>query len=231
MHSYKDIFSRAYSVFGDEAMSKLKGSHVVVFGLGGVGSYCCAALARNGVGQISIVDFDKVCASNVNRQLFANISSVGELKTELAEEYLKDINPQLIVNKYCVKAAQDNIANICSKADYVIDCIDEVPVKVAIAKLCEDKKINLISCMGTALRLRPELLEICDLYETSTCPLCRKIRHEARAAGVSALKVLYSKEEPAKSLDGNLGSTSFVPPVAGLMLAGEVIKAVAGKTL
>lgn len=226
-------------LLGSDSMEKLKSSKVIVFGLGGVGSYTAMALARSGVGSLVLVDNDTVSVSNINRQALAFHSTVGRYKTEVMRELLLDINPELKIEVHNTFVLTDNVeALLGDDLDYIVDAIDTVTAKLAIAKLADTKKIPLISCMGTGNKLRPELFKIADISETKVCPLCKVIRKEVKDRGISKLKVLYSEEkplvprfEPAQEEKGERrsipGSIAFVPPVAGLMIAGEVIRELA----
>ena len=222
--SSKEINKRTIALIGEDKFNALQKSHVVVFGLGGVGSYCATALARAGVGALTIIDFDLIDASNINRQEFAKVSTVGMPKVDIAEQILLDINPDLKLIKYQLKVDEGNVSEMLKQADCVIDCIDDVPAKVAISKYCEDHGINHVSCMGTALRLDASKFQFGDIFETSVCPLCKSVRKLARNAGIQKMNVLYSTEVPLKKTGEELGSCSFVPPVAGMMLAGYAIK-------
>jgi len=226
-------------LLGSDSMEKLKSSKVIVFGLGGVGSYIAMALARSGVGSLVLVDNDTVSVSNINRQALAFHSTVGRYKTEVMRELLLDINPELKIEVHNTFVLTDNVeALLGDDLDYIVDAIDTVTAKLAIAKLADTKKIPLISCMGTGNKLRPELFKIADISETKVCPLCKVIRKEVKDRGIRKLKVLYSEEkpltpkfEPSEEEKGERrsvpGSIAFVPPVAGLMIAGEVIRELA----
>lgn len=231
-----DIFSRSKLVLG-EGVQKLKNCHVAVFGVGGVGSYTVEALARTGVGAISLFDNDCVSSTNINRQLIALHSTVGRQKTEVAKERILDINPDCRVFSYPVFFTAENAHEFdFTQFDYVVDAIDTVSSKILLAQICTEKNIPIISSMGTGNKLDPTLFEIADINKTSVCPLARVMRKELKARGIKKLKVLYSKEIPVSpkydetsETKGNMsryapGSVSFVPSVAGLIIAGEVIK-------
>jgi len=227
------MFSRSELLLGENGVEKLKGSHVAVFGIGGVGGHICEALARGGVGEITIVDSDTVAKSNINRQIIALHSTVGSLKTEVMAKRLKDINPEIKVHEFpCFFDGTTAEKFDFSSFDYVADAIDTVTSKLLLAEICTKQSIRLISSMGTGNKLNPSLFEITDISKTSVCPLARVMRSELRKRGINRLKVLYSKEEPIKVQGGDLresgrpspGSVSFVPSVAGLMIAGEIIK-------
>ncbi len=215
-------FSRQNKLIGEENTKKLNTGSVIVFGVGGVGSFACEALARAGVGNITVVDNDTVAKSNINRQLIALNSTLGKNKTSVIKKRINDINPQITVTEKVLfydESTQDQFD--LSSYDYVLDCIDSVKSKVLLIKNSQNTRI--ISAMGTGNKLCPEKLEITDISKTSYCPLARKMRTELKKIGIQELKVIYSKEEP-KKVEGAPASISFVPSVAGLMMAGEVIK-------
>lgn len=229
-------FSRSRLVLGD-SIEKLYFAHVAVFGIGGVGSYVVEALARTGVGKLSLFDNDTVSVSNINRQLVALHSTVGKLKTAVAKERIADINPKAEVFEYPIFFTAGNAGDIdFSQFDYVVDAIDTVSSKILLAQICAEKNIPIISSMGTGNKLDPTQFEICDISKTSVCPLARVMRRELKQRGIKKLKVLYSKEEPitpqydeTSEEKGNMGrkapgSISFVPSCAGLIIAGEVVK-------
>lgn len=227
----KERFSRTASLVGNDAIERLKRSTVAVFGLGGVGGYALEALARAGVGTIYLIDGDKVAPSNLNRQILATISTVGQNKVDVAEQRIKDINPDVKV----VKRAQFYMPETqgdydFSQFDYVIDAVDMVTAKLLLAVNCQNLGVPIISCMGTGNKLDCTAFEVADIYETSVCPLARVMRNELKKRGVKNLKVVYSKEVPQKPIDSIDGvrsapaSISYVPSVAGLIMAGEVIK-------
>lgn len=227
-----NIFSRSEALLGSAALEKLKGSHVAVFGIGGVGGHICEALARCSVGTLTIVDADTVSESNINRQIVALHSTVGRLKTDVMHERLMDINPKMKVNAVSAFFEKDTADNFnFSEFDYVADAIDTVTSKLLLAQICTEQNIPIISSMGTGNKLCPSLFEICDISKTSVCPLARVMRSQLRKRNINHLKVLYSKETPIKaeceerhSGRPSPGSVSFVPSVAGLMIAGEIIK-------
>ena len=233
-------FSRTELLIGEEGLEKLKNATVMVLGVGGVGSHCIEALARSGVGTLILVDNDKVSLTNVNRQSIAYLSTVGEYKTKLMKERIADINDSTLVYTYETFVLGENLHTIFERnVDYIIDAIDTVTAKLALAEYATERQIPLISCMGTGNKLHPELFEITDISKTSVCPLCKVMRKELKERGISHLKVLYSKEKPidtaGKSTGEEMGkkralpgSISFVPPVAGLLIAGEVIRELAG---
>lgn len=228
--------SRSEMLLGKEAVEKLKSSHVAVFGLGGVGSYVSEALARSGIGTLTLVDDDVISESNVNRQLFALSSTVGLAKTEVAKARLTDINPQL--NVCGMKERFDDTTQHLfdfSSFDYVVDAIDTVSSKLLLAEICFKNGVKEVSCMGTGNKLDPSRFEVSDVFQTSVCPLAKVMRKELKQRGVERLKVVYSKELPVRPFfeaddcgihakRKTVGSVSFVPSAAGLIIAGEVIK-------
>lgn len=212
--------SRSESVMGN--LDALKKCHVAVFGLGGVGGFVAEALVRSGVGELTIVDGDVVAPSNLNRQLLALNSTVGQKKVDVAEKRLLDINPDLIIHKKDLFFLPENASQIdFTKFDFVADAVDTVTAKLELAAIMGDK---IISCMGTGNRVDPTELTIGDVFETSGCPLAKVMRKELRARGINKLRVVYSKEIPVKTGDRTPGSVSFVPGAAGLVMAGEIIK-------
>ncbi len=221
-----DKYSRLIAIYGEEKLKRLNNSNVAVIGLGGVGSYCVAALTRSGIGTLTICDFDVVEESNINRQLFATEETISRKKTEVASDYLKKINSKLEIKSFAEKLKDTNASAILNNADYIVDAIDDVNAKITIAKYAEDKDIPIVSCMGTAMKTDPSKLKFADIYKTDTCPLCKNVRKLAKEAGIEKLEVLYSDETSLKSQNGQMGSTSYLPPIAGLMLAGKVIDAI-----
>ncbi len=233
-------FSRTELLIGEEGLKRLANATVMVLGVGGVGSHCIEALARSGVGTLILVDNDKVSRTNINRQSIAYLSTVGDYKTKLMKDRIDDICPSINVFTYETFILPDNLNEIFErKVDYIVDAIDTVTAKLAVAEYAKEHQIPLISCMGTGNKLHPELFEITDISKTSVCPLCKVMRKELKERGIHHLKVLYSKEKPVdtsarstgedKGMRRSLpGSISFVPPVAGLLIAGEVIREIAG---
>ena len=226
-----DIFSRTEMLIGKDALSRLKDCRVAVFGIGGVGGYVAEALARSGVGALDLFDNDTVSPSNINRQIFALHSTVGKLKTSVAAERLRDINPDIKITEHNIFVLHSSIGEIdLSLYDYVIDAIDTVSGKIAIIEKAKEEKIPVISSMGTGNKTDPTKFEITDIYKTSVCPLARVMRYEMKKRGIKKLKVLFSAEEPKRSSPSADGirpvpaSIAYVPPVAGLIIAGEVIK-------
>ncbi len=230
-------YARTKMLIGEKALEKIIGSHVIIFGLGGVGGGVIEALARAGIGKFTLVDFDSVSESNINRQIIADITTVGKLKTDAARERIKLINPDAEVMTHNLFYCEENAAQVnFSGADYVVDAIDSVKSKISIILRAKRENIPIISCMGTGNRVDALGFEITDIYKTSGCPLARVMRHELRKNGVDSLKVLSSKSEvytsPEAQQQGNTekrvpASISYVPPVAGFIIAGEVIKNIA----
>lgn len=233
-------FSRTELLIGEEGLNRLANAKVMVLGVGGVGSHCIEALARSGVGTLILVDNDKVSQTNINRQSIAYLSTIGDYKTKLMKDRIDDISPHTNVFTYETFVLPENLHEIFErKVDYIVDAIDTVTAKLAVAEYAQEQGIPLISCMGTGNKLHPELFEIADISKTSVCPLCKVMRKELKARGIHHLKVLYSREKPIdtssrttgedKGMRRSLpGSISFVPPVAGLLIAGEVIREIVG---
>lgn len=226
------IFSRAERLIGTEKIQQLRNAHVALFGIGGVGSYTAEALARSGVGHITLIDGDTVGLTNINRQLIALHSTIGKQKTAVMAERIADISPSTQVEVYPVMYGAENRDLIDFSAyDYIIDAIDMVTSKLIVIEEAKKAGVPVISCMGTGNKFYPERFEVADIAKTSVCPLAKVMRKELKERGISGVKVVYSKEEAKKTLapaeDGKRqtpGSLSFVPPVAGMLLAGEVIR-------
>lgn len=221
------IFSRTARVIGEEGVALLAGKTVAVFGIGGVGSYAAEALARAGIGHLIFIDGDEVDISNLNRQLVADLTTVGRNKAEVMKERALRVNPSCDVRVCtCFYQAGDEDFLKGLHADFIIDAIDDVPAKLALAEFCWREKIPEISSMGTGNRLCPEMLRITDIYKTSICHLARKMRRELKVRGVRRLPVVYSEELPRKPAgEGSTpGSVSFVPPVSGMMMAGYAVR-------
>ena len=227
-------FSRLELLLGKEALDKLAAKNVLVFGLGGVGGNVCDALVRSGIQNITIVDNDKVSVTNINRQLIANMNTVGKYKTDVMEEHLLSINPKVNVTKMNLFFLPENKEEIdFSKYNYVVDAIDTVSAKIEIIKICKSLQIPVISALGCGNKLDPTMLEVSDLAKTSYDPLAKVLRRELKKYGITHLKVIYSKEQPIE-LKGEIeeendkkripGSSAFVPPVAGIIIASEVVK-------
>ena len=233
-----DAFSRTALLLGDEGMEKLKNATVAVFGLGGVGGYVVEALARSGVGALELVDHDTISLTNINRQLLATVDTVGQPKAEAAKARALAINPEAKVTARCEFYGPQTAENFdFSRYSYVVDAIDTVTGKLALVTAAKEAGVPIISCMGTGNKLDPTRFQIADISKTSVCPLARIMRKECAKRGIKHLKVLYSTEDPipsapVDSLTEELpegrralpGSVAFVPSVAGLLIAGEVIK-------
>lgn len=244
-----DQFSRTQLVFGKEAMDKLKGSRVAVFGIGGVGGYTVEALARSGVGAIDIIDDDKVCLTNINRQIYATRKTVGKYKVDVAKERIEEINPDCKVTAFKTFYMPETADQFdFTQYDYVVDAIDTVTGKIALIENAKKAGTPIISSMGAGNKVDPTAFEVTDIYKTSVCPLAKVMRYELKRRGIKKLKVVYSKEKPIPPIDDMSiscrqhcicppgtarkctqrrqvpGSTAFVPSVVGLIIAGEVIK-------
>ena len=244
-------FSRTEMLIGTSAMEKLAASCVAVFGIGGVGSFAVEALVRAGVGKLVLVDDDCICLTNLNRQLHATTKTVGRPKVEVMRERVLEINPRAeveILQKFYLPENAEEF--FLRRYDFVIDAIDTVTAKIDLVMRAQEKKIPVISCMGAGNKMDPTRFEITDIFKTTVCPLAKVMRQELRARGVKKLKVLYSKEKPLTPQDNSAagcrtnspagskrtctirrqisGSISFVPSVAGLIIAGEVIKDLVG---
>lgn len=227
-------FSRTELMLGSEAMKKLSESKVAVFGIGGVGGYVTEALARSGVGSLTLVDSDKISMTNINRQIYALLNTVGKYKTDVAKERIMQINPECKVDIYNVFFTPENSDDFdFSQYDYIVDAIDTVSGKIEIAVKAQEYGIPVISSMGAGNKLDPTLFEVADIYKTSVCPLARVMRYELRKRGIKHLKTVYSKEIPIiPDTEGYEeiskkripASIAFVPSAAGLIIAGEVIK-------
>ncbi|HWQ97935.1 MAG TPA: tRNA threonylcarbamoyladenosine dehydratase [Clostridia bacterium] len=247
-------FSRAELLLGKEAMQKLSSSRVAVFGIGGVGSFAAEALARAGICAIDVFDDDKVCLTNINRQLIALHSTIGKPKVEVMRDRILDINPRAVVTTHALFYSADTADSVdLSVYDYIVDAIDTVSCKLALIERATAAGVPIVSCMGAGNKLDPTRLEVSDIYKTSVCPLARVMRKELKSRGVKKLKVVYSREESIKPADdlsiscktgcvcppGTVrkctarrqvpGSVSFVPPVAGYILAGEVVRDIVAK--
>lgn len=233
-------FSRTELLLGREKLEKLRAARVAVFGIGGVGGFAAEALARSGVGAIDLIDHDRIAQSNINRQIIAMDSTLGRYKTEVMRERIRDINPDCEVREYrCFYLPGESGAFDFSRYSYIVDAMDTVAAKLGLACEASSAGIPLISSMGTGNKLNPLGFQICDIYETSVCPLARVMRRELKKRGIEKLKVVYSKEVPLKHAEGVLmddkipegsarrslpGSTAFVPPAAGLIIASEVVR-------
>lgn len=217
-------FDRTQKLIGKEKADSLSDKSVAVFGLGGVGGYVVEALARAGIGKLTIVDNDEVNITNINRQIIALDSTVGLKKTDAFEKRLKDINPDIVIDKRECFFLPENSDSIDFRGfDYVADCVDTVTAKLEIIRCAKEVGVPVISCMGTGNKLNPSLFKIADISKTSVCPLAKVMRKECKDRGYKDVKVLFSTEEPVRRGERTPASISFVPPVAGLMIAGEVI--------
>ena len=246
-------FSRTQLQFGAEGMEKLYHARVAVFGIGGVGGYTVEALARSGVGELDLIDDDRVCLTNVNRQIFATRKTVGQYKVDVAEERILEINHKAIVHKYKTFYAPQTADQFdFTQYDYVVDAIDTVTGKLELVEQAQKAGVPIISSMGAGNKVDPTAFEVADIYETSVCPLARVMRQELKKRGIEKLKVVYSKEPPLTPIDDMTiscrthcicppgtarkctqrrqvpGSNAFVPSVVGLIIAGEVVKDLSG---
>ena len=248
-------FSRTELLFGREAMERLASARVAVFGVGGVGGYTVEALARSGVGTLDLIDDDKVCLTNLNRQLHATHTTIGQYKVDVAAQRIAEINPQAVVNTYKTFFLPETAEQFDFSAyDYVVDAIDTVKGKIALVECAQRAGTPIISSMGAGNKLDPTAFEVADIYKTSVCPLAKVMRYELKRRGIRKLKVVYSKEQPIKPLEDMAnscrtncicppgtarkctqrrqvpGSNAFVPSVVGLIIAGEVVKDLIRKT-
>lgn len=246
-------FSRTELLLGQEGMEKLYRARVAVFGIGGVGGYTVEALARSGVGTLDLIDDDKVCLTNLNRQIFATRKTVGQYKVDVAQQRILEINPMAVVHTYkTFYAPQTAELFDFSQYDYVVDAIDTVTGKLELVEQAEKAGVPIISSMGAGNKMDPTAFEVADIYETSVCPLARVMRKELKKRGIEKLKVVYSKEPPMTPIDDMAiscrtscicppgtaqkctqrrqvpGSNAFVPSVVGLIIAGEVVKDLTG---
>ncbi len=228
-------FERQALLMGAEAMGKLCRSRVAVFGVGGVGAACAEALARAGVGDITLIDDDTVSESNINRQLVALHSTVGLPKADCMAERIRDINPRAVVRPVRMFYGADTVASLPLDFDYVADCIDTVTSKTLLILTAHEQGVPIISALGTGNKLDPARLEIADLFDTAVCPLARVMRKKLKDAGLSSHRVVYSRETPRALSEQPVengrhipGSVSFVPPVAGFLMAGYIVRALAG---
>lgn len=229
-------FSRSQLLLGENSIDKLSEATVAIFGVGGVGGYVVEALARTGVGHFVLVDNDQVSPTNINRQIIATTKTVGMDKVEVMKNRIQEINPEAQVEvRKCFFLPENSDTFDFSKYSYVVDAVDTVTAKLSIIMKAQEAGVPVISSMGTGNKLDPTRFEVTDIYKTSVCPLAKVMRHECKKRGIKKLKVVYSKEEPIKSKvkseeplpEGKRaipGSVAFVPPVAGLTIAGEVIK-------
>lgn len=229
-----DAYTRSAMLLGRESIDTLQQSHVAVFGVGGVGGHCIEALVRTGVGEITIIDNDVVSITNLNRQIVALHSTIGKYKVDVMRERLLDINPDLKIHTYKLFVLQDTIDQIdFKKFDYIVDAVDTVSAKLLLIEYAKDYKIPIISSMGTGNKLDPTKLLVCDISKTSYCPLAKVMRKELKNRNISNVKVLSSSEIPLKPLIGENdenthkksvpGSVAFVPNVAGMVIAKEIV--------
>ena len=220
-------FSRTELLIGKEGIEKLQNSKVAVFGVGGVGSFVVEGLVRAGIENFVLVDKDTVDITNLNRQIIATRKTVGKPKVEVAKERILEINPNAKVEIYQQFFMPDSEEILDNTVDYIVDAVDTVTAKIELVVRANKLNIPIISSMGTGNKLDPIRFEVTDIYKTSVCPLAKVMRKELRTRGIEKLKVVYSKEEPIKAEDTKIqvpGSISFVPSVAGLIIAGEVVK-------
>lgn len=230
-------FVRTGLLLGESGLHRLEKANVIIFGIGGVGGYAAEALARSGIGHMTLVDKDVVSESNINRQIIATTKTVGRAKTEAMKERIAEINPQAVVEvRNCFYLPETSDQFDFTDYDYVVDAVDNVTAKLELVLRAKEAGTPIISCMGAGNKLDPTQFEVADIYQTSVCPLAKVMRRELKKRGVLELKVVYSKEEPIKNdapaEDGRRstpGSTAFVPSVAGLILAGEVVREISGK--
>ncbi len=224
-------------MIGEDSLEKLKGKRVAVFGIGGVGGYVCEALIRSGVGKFDLFDKDTVSVSNLNRQIIALKSTVGKLKVDVMKERMLDINSDALVSVHPVFFLPENADEYdFSRYDYVVDAVDTVTAKLEIIVRAKKAGVPVISAMGAGNKLHPEMFKVADIYDTKVCPLAKVMRKELKAREIKSLKVVYSEEEPVKNSAvsedpgrrSTPGSIAFVPSVSGLIIAGEVIKDLAG---
>lgn len=221
----QEQFVRTELLIGKEAIQTLKQSKVAIFGIGGVGSFVVEALARAGVGALVLIDHDTIAESNINRQIHATYETIGKYKVEEMEKRIKQINPECEVITHKI-FYQPNCENkiIDETYDYIVDAVDNVTAKLGIIEQAKKCKVKIISAMGTGNKLSPTQFEVCDIFQTSVCPLAKVMRKELKRREIEGVKVVYSKEETIQNNTGIIGSISFVPSVAGLILAGEVVK-------
>ena len=231
----KNQFSRTELIIGKENLEKLHKSKVAIFGLGGVGSYVVEGLVRAGVQNFILVDNDVVDTTNINRQIIATTKTIGKPKVEVARDRILEINPKANVEIHQEFFMPESLGILDDTVDYIVDAVDTVTAKIELVVRANKLNIPIVSCMGTGNKLDPTRFEVTDIYKTSVCPLAKVMRKELKARNIKSLKVVYSKEEPIKANNENLiesentkkqvpGSISFVPSVAGLIIAGEVIK-------
>lgn len=227
----QELYFRTEKLIGSEAVEKIKNSRVLVLGLGGVGGYVCEALARAGVGTLGLCDMDRIDPTNLNRQILALESSVGHLKADLAEERVKNINSNAVTLKFPVRISEENLADLeIEEWDYVADCIDDVAAKVAVIKTAKEKGVNIISSMGTGNKTDPSRFKVADIRKTDTDKLAKVMRKRLKDIGIDrGVNVLFSDETAnVPVVDGVIPSISYMPAIAGLMIAGKIIMDLAG---
>lgn len=247
-------FSRTQLLLGEDAMERLKNARVAVFGVGGVGGYVCEALVRSGVGAFDLIDDDKVCLTNINRQIIATRKTVGQYKAEVMRDRMLEINPDVKVNIYKCFFLPENADDFpFSEYDYVVDAVDTVTAKIELVMKCQEAGVPIISSMGAGNKIEASAFKVADIYKTKMCPLAKVMRRELKKRGVKKLKVVYSEEKPIRPLEDMSiscrtncicppdakhtcterrdipGSLAFVPSVAGLIAAGEIVKDLTGK--
>lgn len=240
-------YARTELLLGTEALEKLSRARVAVFGIGGVGGYVCEALVRSGVGHFDLIDNDTVSLSNLNRQIIATRKTIGKYKTDVMKERMLDINPEVQVNVHQCFLLPDNADQFpFAEYDYVVDAVDTVSAKIALVMKCNEAGVPIISAMGAGNKLEAGAFKVSDIYKTKMCPLAKVMRHELKKRGIKKLKVVYSEEIPITPIQKNVtcetdceeqnkvkkpvpGSVAFVPSVAGLMIAGEIVKDLTGK--
>lgn len=221
---------RTSLLLGEAAIEKLRNARVAVFGIGGVGGYVCEALARSGVGAFDLIDADKICESNINRQIIATVKTVGRKKTEVMKTRMEEINPSVKVCIHsCFFLPGREKEFPFEEYDYIVDAVDTVAAKIALAQKAAESGIPMISSMGAGNKLDGSRFRVADIYETKVCPLARVMRRELKKRGIASLKTVYSEEQPVSPKDAEqigriCGSVAFVPAAAGLLLAGEVVK-------
>lgn len=214
---------RSIPLLGIETIKKLEQAHIAIFGIGGVGGFVCEALARQKVGHFTLIDFDIVNISNKNRQIIALDSTIGKYKTEVMKQRIFDINPNATVDIFNIKVDNESIKLLdFTKFDYVVDAIDDVKAKILLIKTAKENNIDIICSCGTGNKLNPTLFKITDISKTSVCPLAKKLRYELKQLGIKNVEVLYSTEEPIKN-SSFISSVSFVPSIAGLLIARHII--------
>uniref|UniRef100_UPI004056FC17 tRNA threonylcarbamoyladenosine dehydratase n=1 Tax=Acetatifactor sp. TaxID=1872090 RepID=UPI004056FC17 len=224
----EEQFSRTEALIGEEGLARLKNAKVAVFGVGGVGGYVVEALARSGVGTLDLIDNDTVCLSNLNRQIIATRDTIGRDKVEVMQERIHSINPDAVVNVHkCFYLPETSELFDFTQYDYVVDAVDTVTAKINIIMKAQEAGVMVISSMGAGNKLDPTAFKVADIYKTSMCPLAKVMRHELKKRGVKKLKVVYSTE-PAVVKAQTPASIAFVPSVAGLIIAGEVVKDIVG---